>query len=72
MAIRVKATARGYYGQLREPGDVFDVPDRAAVGSWMAPLDAADAAPERGRKGRVAPPEPEAAPAQPKGGEDKA
>lgn len=38
--IRVKATAKGYYGQLREPGDVFAVKTEREVSSrWMERLD---------------------------------
>lgn len=35
--MRVKATQRGYFGKLREIGDVFDVPDNAK-GSWFKPV----------------------------------
>lgn len=33
--IQVKATKLGYFQSLREPGDVFEVPDQKAVGKWM-------------------------------------
>lgn len=31
----VRAIARGYFGSLREPGDVFEVADKAQLGRWM-------------------------------------
>ena len=37
---KVVATQRGFYGrQLREAGDIFDVPDGAKA-SWWKPVDA--------------------------------
>jgi len=36
MAITVEATQRGYYGNLREPGDRFDIVDKQAFSTkWM-------------------------------------
>lgn len=36
MAVKVKATARGYYGFMRDPGDVFDVAsDKHVSKAWM-------------------------------------
>ena len=45
--MRVKATARGYYGQLREPGDVFDIESEDDMGSWM------EVEGKRGRKAKA-------------------
>lgn len=43
--MRVRATARGYYGnQIREPGKVFDVAD-GAKGSWFVPVESSDRGP---------------------------
>lgn len=38
MAIKVRATARGYYLKLREEGDEFDVRRKEDIGSWMDPI----------------------------------
>lgn len=39
--VRVKATRPGYYGQLRAPGDVFEVSGEKAVSKhWMVRADA--------------------------------
>lgn len=38
MGIKVKATARGFYGQLREKGEEFEVADKTALGTWMEPI----------------------------------
>lgn len=35
--MKVVATARGYLGAIREPGDTFDVPD-GTKGSWFNPV----------------------------------
>jgi hypothetical protein len=35
--MKVVATAKGYLGSIREPGDVFEVAD-GAKGSWFTPL----------------------------------
>lgn len=35
--MQVTATALGYYGVLRQPGDTFDVPDTEEPSSWFAP-----------------------------------
>ena len=32
--MKVIATAKGYYGQIREPGDVFEVP-KGATATWF-------------------------------------
>jgi hypothetical protein len=34
--MKVIATQRGYFGQLREPGDAFDVPEGSKA-SWFEP-----------------------------------
>lgn len=45
--MQVIATARGYHGSLREPGDTFEVPDGAKA-TWFAPVEkAASAKPTR-------------------------
>lgn len=33
--MRVKATAPGFYGHLREAGDEFDIRNDADLGNWM-------------------------------------
>lgn len=49
--MKVTALKPGYFGKLRSPGDVFEVPDGARA-SWFAPVNAgAEAAkPEAPRK----------------------
>lgn len=40
MGIKVIATARGYHGQFREPGDEFEVENEQAFSDkWMEKLD---------------------------------
>lgn len=39
MGIPVKATAEGYYGRYRVPGDTFEVAHVGHVGSWMERRD---------------------------------
>jgi hypothetical protein len=36
--MQVKATRRGFYGSLREPGDEFELADEKHMGSWMVPV----------------------------------
>ena len=36
--MEVIATALGFYGSLRQPGDKFEVPDTAKA-SWFKPVD---------------------------------
>lgn len=59
MAVKVKATARGYYGFMRDPGDVFDVAsDKHVSKAWMEVVEAPKPAkddrkqdkPEKGQK----------------------
>ena len=38
--MRVVALERGYHGQLREPGDEFDVPE-GAKGRWFKAIEPA-------------------------------
>ena len=33
--IKVRATAKGYYGCLRQEGDVFEIEKKEDMGSWM-------------------------------------
>lgn len=33
--IKVVATARGYFGQLIEEGQMFEVPEGTQIGRWM-------------------------------------
>ncbi len=40
--MKVKATARGFYGKLYDPGQVFELADEAHLGSWMIPVDPKD------------------------------
>lgn len=37
--MEVVATALGFYGFLRQPGDKFEVPDDAKPASWFTPVD---------------------------------
>lgn len=57
--VEVVATARGYFGHLREPGDRFTVPAGQRLGRWMAPVKAHTQAPSDE-------PETQRAPRQPK------
>ena len=41
--MKVIATAKGYFGQVRDVGAEFEVPDDAKPASWFAPVDAAPA-----------------------------
>lgn len=36
--MKVRAKEKGFYGQLRQPGDVFDCPANK-VGSWMEVIE---------------------------------
>lgn len=47
--MKVIATKLGYFGKIREPGDEFDVPDKAKA-SWFEPV--VDAAPA-GKKSKA-------------------
>jgi len=38
MTIKVEATQQGFYGRLRERGDVFTVAHEGHVGRWMKVL----------------------------------
>ena len=38
--MKVIATAKGYFGRVREEGDEFDVPDDIGKSSWFTPVDA--------------------------------
>lgn len=40
--MRVIATAKGYFDAVREPGDVFDVPE-GTTGSWFEAAPSGDA-----------------------------
>jgi hypothetical protein len=40
--VRVRALARGFYGCLREIGDVFDIAADADLGGWMDPIEKRD------------------------------
>lgn len=51
--MKVKAKAEGFYGGVRRrKGDVFDVADEKALGSWMDPLETK--APEKEPKKQTA------------------
>jgi hypothetical protein len=42
-SIKVRALARGYFdGQIREPGDEFDIEGSSDLGGWMMPINKAD------------------------------
>lgn len=49
--MRVTATAPGFYGQLRQIGDEFDVPEDAKA-TWFKPAkgEEPESKPARGRK----------------------
>lgn len=42
--MKVTARFKGYYGQIREVGEVFDVPE-GTKGSWFDPVPASPAPP---------------------------
>ena len=48
----VKSTERGYFGQLREIGDEFEVPSGASA-SWFKPVKT-EPEPEPAKRGRPA------------------
>lgn len=50
--MKVRAIARGYYGRLREPGDVFDVKD-GETGSWFAPVEVSEKGPKPSKGGKA-------------------
>ncbi|OZI23748.1 hypothetical protein CAL26_09975 [Bordetella genomosp. 9] len=37
--MKVRATARGYLDQIREPGDEFEVPDDTGPATWFERVD---------------------------------
>lgn len=39
MAIKVKAVKKGWFGGIREKGDVFEVESEEDLGSWMEVLE---------------------------------
>jgi hypothetical protein len=41
-SFKVRALARGFYGCLREVGDVFEITADTDLGGWMDPLEARD------------------------------
>ncbi len=43
--MKVIAIKKGYFGKLREPGDVFDVPDKSKA-SWFEPANGKKGKPE--------------------------
>lgn len=50
--MRVRATQRGFYGQLRQAGDEFDCPEEM-LGLWMEVIEPApEPAPEPVKRGR--------------------
>lgn len=55
--MEVIATAKGYHGSLREPGESFDVPD-GTKGSWFQPAEAPEPKPAPKGKGKTAEPDP--------------
>jgi hypothetical protein len=42
MGVKVRAIARGVYGRLYEPGQVFEILDDRHLGSWMEPVEEKD------------------------------
>lgn len=48
--IKVMAVRRGYYGSLREPGDQFEVANKADLGRWMEVIAPAKAPPKSDEK----------------------
>jgi len=56
--MRVIATAVGFDGNvIRNPGDIFDMPDNAGAGDWFKP--------HKGKKPPAAPTDGDGAPADP-------
>lgn len=53
--MQVAATSKGYFGAIREPGDVFEVP-AGVTGSWFAPVPKAP--PEKPKPKVSAKPDP--------------
>lgn len=50
--MKVIATAKGYFGQMREPGDEFEVPDDTKKASWFVKVKAdSDEKPAKAGKG---------------------
>lgn len=45
--MKVTATKQGYFGKLREPGDVFEVPEGEKA-SWFEPVPVEE--PKKGRQ----------------------
>lgn len=54
--MKVIATAKGYLGSIREPGDVFEVAD-GLKGSWFTPVPGEPKAAEK-PKGKAPKPTP--------------
>lgn len=59
----VRAKERGHYGRVREPGEVFEVPDGEAAPWWEEVLPEAEAEPA---DNNTAPPAKPATPARPR------
>lgn len=49
--MQVTATAKGYFGSLREPGDTFEVP-KGTTGSWFQPVPVAQESHKDARLGK--------------------
>lgn len=55
MAVRVRATASGYYGYAREPGDEFEIADKAHFSTnWMEAVELPKSEPKKPDKGKKA------------------
>jgi len=37
--MKVEAIKKGYHGKLREPGDIFEVPNGSKRASWFQPVN---------------------------------
>ena len=55
--MRVKATAPGFYGSLREVDDEFDIKGKEDLGNWMAEIAKPEAKAKPGPKPAAKPEE---------------
>ncbi len=51
--MQVRAISKGFYGQMRMPGDVFECHREVDLGSWMQPVDPADTERLKGKMAAV-------------------
>lgn len=55
--MRVKATAPGFYGRLRDVGEEFDISGEQDLGNWMAEIAKPEAKAKPGTKPAAKPEE---------------